>query len=350
MKRTLLALLSVSLFFVSCGSGEQQTAEKVEDINLKKGEVNVYTHRHYDADKALFKQFEASTGIKVNVVSAKADELIKRMEIEGERSPSDVLITVDAGRLYRAKEKNLLQAVDLPNALVPAHLKDKENFWFGLTQRARVVVYSKDRVKPSDLSSYSDLSSDKWSGKLLVRSSSNLYNQSLMASVISHDGADKAKDWAEGLVRNMARSPKGNDRDQVKAIASGIGDIAIVNTYYIGKLLNSSNEEEKKAGEHVGVFFPNQESNGTHMNVSGAGVAKYAPNKDNAVKFIEFLLSKEAQKVFAEANYEYPVNPDVEASALLQSWGTFKADSIDLSILGELNKEAVLVFDKAGWK
>lgn len=314
--------------------------------------VNVYTHRHYAADQVLFKQFEETTRIKVNVINASADELIQKMSIEGAQSPADVLITVDAGRLTRAKDQNLLQPIEseILNRSIAPHLKDSENYWFGLTKRARIIAYAKDRVDSTDLSSYEDLASDKWKGRILIRSSENIYNQSLLASLIVNNGEVEAREWAEAMVGNMARSPKGNDRDQVKAVVGGEGDIAIVNTYYIGNMLNSDNPEEVKAAEAVGIFFPNQEGRGTHINVSGAGVARYAPNKENAIKFIEFLISKEAQEVFANSNYEYPVNPIVKPAPLLQEWGEFKEDSLTLSKLGEFNKKAVLIFDEAGWK
>ncbi len=314
--------------------------------------VNVYTHRHYAADQLLFQQFEETTGIKVNVINASADELIQKMSIEGPQSPADVLITVDAGRLTRAKDQDLLQPIesDVLNRTIAPHLKDSENYWFGLTKRARIIAYSKDRVDSTDLTTYEDLANDKWKGKILIRSSENIYNQSLLASLIVHNGEEKAKKWTEAMVKNMARRPKGNDRDQIKALVGGEGDIAIVNTYYIGNMLNSDNPEEVKAAEAVGIFFPNQDGRGAHVNVSGAGVARYAPHKENAVKFIEFLISKEAQEVFANSNYEYSINPSVQPAPLLQQWGEFKADSLRLSKLGEFNKKAVLIFDEAGWK
>lgn len=331
--------------FAACKT-EQKKEEK------KKEEVNVYTHRHYKADQELFAQFEKETGIKVNVVNAKADELMQKMTTEGELSPADVLITVDAGRLVRAKKKGLLQSAtsEFLDKTIPTHLKDVDNNWFALTKRARVIVYNPEKVKLEDLSTYEALTEDQWKNKILIRSSGNIYNQSLLASIIANNGEEKATEWAKGMVANMARSPKGNDRDQVKAVVAGEGDVAVVNTYYIGKLVNSKNPEEVKAGEGVKIFFPNQEDRGTHINVSGAGVAKYAPNKENAIKFIEFLASKKAQEVFAKANYEYPVNKEVEPSDLLKSWGDFKEDTLSLTKLGENNKNAVLVFDKAAWK
>ncbi|WP_452602239.1 Fe(3+) ABC transporter substrate-binding protein [Pontimicrobium sp. MEBiC06410] len=351
MKNSYLVLLIVILFS-ACKSDKKTETQEDNKTEVKKEEVNVYTHRHYPADQELFASFEKQTGIKVNVVNAKADELIQKMIVEGEASPADVLITVDAGRIVRATDKGLLQTVnsELLNKTIPLNLRGENNEWFALTKRARVIAYAKDRVKPEQLSTYENLASSNWKNKILVRSSNNIYNQSLMASIIANNGEEVAKDWAEKVVNNMSRSPQGNDRDQVKAVVAGEGDLAIVNTYYIGKLLNSKNPEEVKAGQGVGLFFPNQKDRGTHINISGAGVAKYAPNKANAIKFIEFLASKEAQEVFAEANYEYPVNPAVEPSELLKSWGTFKEDALNLSILGKNNKKAVILFDEAGWK
>ncbi len=337
--------LIILLAIISCSTGNQSKEE------AKSEEVNVYTHRHYEVDQLLFLRFTKLTGIKVNVINASADELIQKIETEGESSPADVLITVDAGRLHRAKEKDLLSTVnsDHLNQNIPANFRDPDGYWFGLTYRARVIAYSKERVTPDQLTTYEDLANPKGKGKVLARSSGNIYNQSLLASIIVANGREEAKNWAGSLRTNMARNPKGNDRDQVKAVAAEEGDLAIVNTYYIGRLLESENPEEVKAGQSVGIFFPNQEGRGTHINVSGAGVVKYAPNRENAIKFIEFLSDTEAQKVFAHANYEYPVKPGIEPHTLLQSWGEFKADTINLSLLGINNKDAVLIFDEVGW-
>lgn len=329
-----------------------QKSEQTEDQTSAEKMVNLYTHRHYQSDQKLFEDFERETGIKVNVVSASADELIKRMEMEAEASPADVLITVDAGRLHRAKEKGLLQPIEstVLEVNIPANFRDKEGYWFGLTFRARVIAYALDRVKPTQVPDYESLTDPKWKGKLLVRSSENIYNQSLMASIIASTGTENAKKWAAAVVSNMAREPKGNDRDQVKAVAAGVGDLAILNTYYIGKLLASDNQQEVAAGKAIGVIFPNQNGRGTHINVSGAGVAKYAPNKENAIKFIEFLSSEDAQRIFAETNFEYPVRSGTSLAPLLESWGSFKADTLDLGQLGEYNREAVMLFDEVGWK
>ncbi len=310
MNKIVLALVALVLF--SCKS---ETKKEISN------EVNVYTHRHYESDQKLFKLFEEQTGIKINVINASADELIQKMSLEGSNSPADVLITVDAGRLHRAKTSDLLQSISSKtlDSIIPSHLKDEDNHWFALTKRARVIAYAKDRVNPGELSTFEALTEEKWQNKLLIRSSGNIYNQSLLASIIANHGEDYAKEWVTGIVNNMARTPRGNDRDQVKAVAAGEGDLAIVNTYYIGLMENSSNPEEVQVTQSIGLFFPNQETTGTHINVSGAGVAKYAPNKENAIKFIEFLVSEEAQSVFALTNYEYPVNENVEVSETLKT-------------------------------
>lgn len=321
---------------------------------LAENEVNIYSHRHYDTDKKLFKMFEEASGIKVNIVKADATQLIKRLEEEGKYTPADVLITVDVARLVQAQQKDLLQAIksDFLDRVIPKNLREKDGYWYGLTKRARVIVYNKDKVNPEELSTYANLTSKEWHKKVLIRKSNNIYNQSLLASFIASDGYEISKKWAKDMVNNMARVPAGNDRDQMKAVAAGVGDVAVVNTYYVGKLLNSKKPNEVEVGKRMGVFFPNQGvgERGTHINISGAGVVKYSKNKDNAIKFIEFLASKNAQKLFADANYEYPVNPNVEASELLKSWGSFKEDDTPLEEFGINNANAGKIFNEVGWK
>lgn len=339
------AVFSVVLamvFLVGCGSPTQST-EQV---------VNVYTARNYDVDKTLFKQFSEQSGIKVNVIEGKAEELIERIKREGENSPADLFITVDGGILNLAKEAGILQPVEsnVVNQQVPKNLRDKENHWIGISTRARVIVYAKDRVKPEELSTYEDLASDKWKGKVLVRSSTSLYNQSLVASFVELIGEQKAEEWAKGIVKNMARDPKGGDRDQAKAIASGLGDVAIMNTYYVGGMLHSKDAEEVKAAQQVGVFFPNQKTTGTHINISGVGLTKYSKNEKNAIKLIEFLTGKEAQETIANENFEFPVNGQAQLPELLKSWGEFKVQEIDFATLGVHNKKALEILNKAGWK
>ena len=317
-------------------------------------EITVYSHRHYDIDKQLYKAFEAKTGIKVTLLGADADELIQRLEMEGKLSPADILITADAGRLHLAKSKGLLQPLkrDYLTEHVPAHLRDPDNAWVGLTYRARVVVYAMDRVKPSDLSTYEALTDSKWKNRILIRSSNNIYNQSLLASILVADGKDGATAWAAGMVENFARKPKGSDRDQMKAVAAGQGDIAIVNTYYLGMLLTSSVEAERAVGEGLGVFFPNQAEGerGTHINVSGAGLTKSCSDVEAATQLLEFLLDESSQAQFAQANHEYPVRPGVPPSKVVAAWGSFRPDTLNLSKLGEKNREAVEIFDAVEWR
>ena len=320
-------------------------------INLQ-GQINVYSHRHYDSDKILFKKFTDQTGIKINVIKGSADQLIERLISEGNNSPADILLTVDAGRLHRAKMAGIFQPIEsqMLNNNVPSSMRDPDGYWFGLTVRARVIVYSKDRIKPSELSTYEDLAKSKWKGKIAVRSSSNIYNQSLMASIIEANGSRKALSWAKSVRKNMARAPRGSDRDQARAVAAGLADVAIMNTYYLGILANSSDSKDRNVFKKVSVFFPNQEGRGTHINISGGGITKSSKNKEDAIKFLEFLTSTESQKIFGNVNYEYPIKIETNKSDLLKSWGPFKPDNLNLSILGIRNSEAVKLFDKAGWE
>ena len=338
----ILKTFFLSIFIIGCSP------------NKKSNEINLYSQRHYTVDKKQYENFEKLTGIKVNVVKANADELIERLKNEGENSPADLFITVDAGKLFRAKDLGLLQKVTNPKITrnIDPSLIDKDGFWVPITYRARILVYSNDRVNKDELSTYQNLTNEKWKNRILVRSSSNAYNQALMSSIVANEGTEAAEQWASGLVENFSRDPKGSDRDQVKAIAAGQGDVAIVNSYYIGLLLSSSKQEELKAGKAVSVFFPNQGENesGTHINVSGIGLTKYSPNKENALRLIEYLTSKEAQKLYINTSFEYPVNPKVEPAEIVKNWGEFRRDSLDLNLLGKFRKEAILVFDKSGWK
>ncbi len=342
MRHTLFLLIFIALISpVLCAGGSGEETEQ----------VNVYSHRHYDADQKLFDQFTAETGIQVHVVKAGADELIERLRAEGERSPADFLITVDVSRLYRAKQLGLFQAVSSPllNRIVPAHLRDPDGYWYALTKRARVIVVDRSR-RAVERMDYEDLAHSALDGTVLIRSSSNVYNISLLASIIAHNGETAARSWAQGVVAHMARPPQGNDRDQMKALVAGVGDYAVVNTYYIGLLRNSDDPAEQAVGEKIGVIFPNQDNRGTHVNVSGAGVTRHAPNRDNALRLMEFLLSEEAQKVYAEQNYEYPVNPNVVPGELVRTWGTFIEDSLKLNEIGREYDQALRIFDSAGWK
>jgi iron(III) transport system substrate-binding protein len=313
--------------------------------------VNIYTHRHYKADEEIYKQFTKTTGIKVNVIKSAADQLIGRLEMEGANTPADVFITVDAGRLWRAKEKGLLQPVqsEVLHQNIPSFLKDKENYWFGFSYRSRIIAYNKEQVKPEQLSTYDALTEEPWKAKFLPRSSESLYNQSLLAAFIAHHGEAKTEQWCKAMVANFARVPKGNDTDIIKELAAGKGAIALVNNYYVAQMLNSAVAEEKEAADKVGIFFPNQNTTGAHINISGAAVVKHSKHKDNAVKLLEFLSEEYAQKTFTEMNYEYPANPNVAMCKTLAAFGTFKADTLDLSLLGKFNTDAVKIFDRSGW-
>lgn len=316
------------------------------------GEVNIYTARHYDVDQELYDMFTKQTGIKVNVVEGKAPELIERIKREGASTPADLFITVDGGILNTAKGEDVLQPIvsGVVDEQVPAELRDTESHWIGLSTRARVIVYAKDRVDPAQLSTYEDLAGDKWKGKVVVRSATNLYNQSMLAAFIAIMGEKEAEDWAAGIAANLAREPEGGDRDQAKAIVAGVGDVGIMNTYYIGQLATSQDAEEVKVAEQIGVFFPNQQTTGTHINISGAGLIKHSKNKDNAVKLLEFLTGMEAQTKISQANFEFPVNGQAEVPELLKSWGEFKTQNVDFAKYGELNPKAVEIANKVGWK
>jgi iron(III) transport system substrate-binding protein len=319
---------------------------------LAKDDVNIYSARQEVLIKPLLDQFTVKTGIKVNLVAGNADALVQRLQNEGLNSPADLLLTVDAGNLNRAKELGLFQPVTSKalEGAVPAAYRDPSGHWFGLSMRARPIMYAKDRVKPEELSTYQDLAGSRWKGKVCVRSSGNVYNQSMVAALIAEQGVATSEAWVRGLVANFARPPQGGDRDQIKALAAGQCDVALVNTYYLGGMITSGQEQEKQAASKVAILWPNQKDRGVHVNVSGAGVTRHAKNKDNAVQLLEFLVSDEAQRWYAEANHEYPVRPGTGVSATLASWGAFKADDLNLARLGEHNPEAVRLMDRAGWR
>ncbi|TDF90088.1 Fe(3+) ABC transporter substrate-binding protein [Paenibacillus piri] len=356
----LSAVIGTALL-TGCGGGQAGqaangagTAEKAPEQSdkAKNQAVNVYTARTYAVDDVLFNQFTQQSGIKVNVVKGKAEELIERIKREGQSTEADLFITVDGGILNNAKQAGILQPVKSPvvEQNVPKQYRDADNQWIGLATRARVIVYSKDRVKPEQLSTYEDLASDKWKGKLLVNSSTVMYNQSLFASLIELNGPQKAEEWAKGIVANMARTPKGGDRDQAKAIVAGEGDVGIMNTYYVGLLLASKDAEEVKVGNSIGVFFPNQATTGTHLNISGAGLIKDSKNKENAVKLIEYLTGKDAQTQYSKENFEFPVNSAAQKADLLATWGEFKSQQVDFAKLGTNNAKAMEIYNKVGWK
>ncbi len=316
--------------------------------------VNIYSARKEALILPLLKRFKAETGIDFKLVTGKADALLKRLELEGNLSPADVFITTDAGRLHRAKQAGVLQSItsEVLNAKIPENLRDKDNQWFGMSERVRPIIYAKDRVNPSELSTYEALSEDQWKGRICIRSSSNIYNQSLIVSMMEANGTELTETWAKGLVTNFARPPAGGDTDQLKAAAAGLCDIAVANTYYLGRLMNSNNKKDRDIAGQLAVFWPNQGNGerGAHVNVSGAAVTKYSKNTGAAQRLLEFMVNDESQQWYAEVNNEYPVVAGVAISNTLQSFGPFKADTLNLTVLGEKNADAVKLMDRAGWR
>ena len=315
-------------------------------------ELNVYSARQEALIKPLLDQYTAETGVKVNLVTGKGDALLTRLQNEGRNSPADVLITTDAGRLYRAQEAGVLQPIDSSflDAEIPAHLRSDQGYWYGLSVRARAIVYATDRVQPSQLSTYEDLAGQQWQRRICIRSSGNIYNQSLVAGMLATQGEEKTDAWLKAFVPNFARPPQGGDRDQIKAVAAGQCDLAVVNSYYFGAMVQSGDAAERAAAAKVAIFWPNQGDRGTHINVSGAGVTAAARHVPEAIALIEFLARDESQRWYAETNNEYPVRDDIKASELLTSWGDFKTDQVDVSELGRRNAAAVMAMDRARWK
>jgi iron(III) transport system substrate-binding protein len=318
---------------------------------LADGDVNLYSSRHYDTDERLYSDFTEQTGITVNRIEGNADELLARMQAEGANSPADVLITVDTSRLSRAKNMDLLQSVDsdMLETRIPANLQDDENQWFGFSQRGRIIFYAKDRVA-NPPQTYLDLADPTYKGQICIRSSSNEYNQTLLAAIITHEGAEKATEWAQGVVDNMARSPQGGDTDQLRGLVSGECDISVSNTYYFARALRTEVEGVSEAIDKIGWVFPDQDGNGAHMNLSGAGVAKNAPNRENAVKFLEYLASDQAQVYFSAGNDEFPAVKGVALAPSVEKLGDFKADAVSLAQVAENIPTAQQIFNTVGWE
>ena len=315
--------------------------------------LNLYSSRHYQTDEALYANFTRQTGIKVNRIEAGEDALIERIRNEGERSPADVLVTVDAGRLWRAEQLGFFQPVKsaVLDARIPANYREPSGQWFGFSLRARVIAYNRAKVKAAELPSYESLAEPKWKGRVCMRSSTNIYNLSLMGAMIDHLGEARAEQWAQGVKNNLARDPKGGDTDQLKSVAAGECDVTISNQYYYARLLRSAKPEEREIGERIGVVFPNQANRGTHVNISGAGVMKNAPNREAAVKFLEYLASDEAQRYFAEGNNEWPVVASVKPdNPVLKMLGEFKQDALNVAVLGRNQPGSQKIYDRVAWK
>src|SRR6056297_1624708 len=315
------------------------------------GEVNLYSSRHYDTDERLYSDFEEATGITVNRIEGKADELIERLKAEGDNSPADVLLTVDAGRIWRAAEEGLLSSIEseVLDRRIPAHLRHPEGLWYGFSQRARIIFYDREDVDVPP-QTYEALADPQYEGMVCTRSSSNIYMLSLMAAIIEADGEEAAKDWAEGVWNNRARDPQGGDTDQLRAIVSGECDIVVSNTYYFARALRKDVEGVTGSTEMFGWSFPNQSSTGTHVNVSVGGVAANAPNRENAVRFLEYLASDAAQEYFSAGNDEYPAVPGVALAPSVAELGYFRSDDLNLSALGENQAQAQMIYDSVGYE
>lgn len=316
-------------------------------------ELNIYSARHYDADFEIIKRFEEKTGIKVNHTQAKAPELIKRLELEGEKSPADILITADVSNLDEAKDAKVLAPLksEFLEKTIPAHLRDKDNQWFAITKRARIIAYNKNaNTDISGLKNYEDLAKPEFKGKIVMRSSTAPYSKTLLASIIVNDGDKKAKEWAKGVLDNLATPPKGGDRDQARQVFAGEAQFAVMNTYYIGLLRNSKDPKDVEVGNALGIIFPNQEGRGTHINISGIALTKSSKNKEEAKKFMEFMLTPEIQKLLSDTNYEFPVRTDVELSQTVKDFGAFKEDQVPLSKIADKVKEAVKIYDEVGFR
>ncbi len=315
-------------------------------------EVNIYSYRKDHLIRPLLDRFTARTGIAVNLVSGTEDALLERLKGEGRNSPADLLLTADAGRLIEARAAGVLQPVRsaVLEAAIPAQYRDPDGYWFGLALRARVIFYAKDRVKPEALSSYESLADAKWKGKICIRSSQHVYNQSLLAAMIDRHGAAAAEAWTKGVVANLARKPQGGDRDQIKAVAAGECDIAVANTYYYANLLKSEDRADRAAAERVALFWPDQSGRGAHVNISGGGVTVSAKHRGDAVKLLEYLVGAEAQKIYAEEVSEYPVRAGVALGEAVAAFGPFKADSLNLAALAANQAAARRMFDRVGWR
>lgn len=313
-------------------------------------EVNIYSSRHYDTDERLYSDFTAATGIEVNRIEGTTDELIARLKAEGRNSPADILLTVDAGRIWLADKEGLLAPVhsDILDSRVPPEFRHPDDHWFGFSTRARIIFYAKDRV-PNPPRTYDALADPEWKGKICIRSAMDVYNLSLMSSIIAHEGSERAKAWAQGLYDNLARPPEGADIDQLRGIVSGQCDLAVVNTYYFARTLAENVEGVSGQTDKIGWVFPNQDTTGAHVNIAAAGIVINAPNHDNAVKFLEYLTTNEAQAYFANQNFEFPVVEGVKVNEIAASLGTFERDTLNLSLLGENQPEAQRIFNEIGF-
>lgn len=335
--KLMIALFSILILCTACSQEEV---------------VNVYSSRHYDTDISLYETFTEQTDIQINLIEGSSDELIERISNEGLNSPADVIITVDAGRLWRAKEAGVLQPHESDYLLdvIPNQMQENENYWVGLSERVRGIVYNPENVNMDDLKGYMELGYEEWEGRVCVRSSNNIYNQSLVSSLIETYGEEATEEWAEGLVRNFARDPQGGDTDQIRAVAAGLCDVALVNHYYLARLMQSETDEDKEVAANVEIYFPSTEFGGTHVNISGAGIAANSPNRENAVRFLEYLATAEAQLLFAIGNNEFPVLDGLELPDELLNFGEYDSDAVNVTSYGTNNPRAIRLMDRVGWR
>lgn len=338
------AIAAIALTLAACGQSQEAQPTK--------GVLNLYTARHYDADLQLYDAFTKATGIKVNRLEMEPDQLIERMKAEGDASPADVILMADAGALWRAQDAGLFQKVTTPTLeqRIPQNVRGRDGYWWGFSRRARVIAFDQTKVRPDEVATYESLASPRFKGQVCVRNSDNVYNLSLMASFIERWGRPKALAWAKGVVANMARKPQGGDIDQIRAVGAGACQVALTNTYYYLRIAASQNPGDEMVASKVTLSFPEQATTGTHVNVSGGGMAAHAPHPDAAVKFLNFLASDQAQEIFAGANHEYPAVPGVKPPPDVQAWSHFKADPMPVAIYGERQAQAQAVYDEAGWR
>ena len=312
----------------------------------------IYSSRHYDTDRELYDGFTRQTGVRIRLIEANVDQLLERIRAEGANSPADVLVTVDAGRLARAKDANVLAQIrsSVLDSRIPAHLRDPQGFWFGFSSRARVVMYDRNLGLPGGLTRYEDLAKPEFRGMVSTRSSSNIYSIGWTASMLAANGPEATEAWARGIAANLSRPPQGGDTDQIRAVAAGQGRLAISNTYYLGLLHRSARAEDREIAARMAVLFPNQADRGAHVNISGAGVVRTAPNREAAQAFLEYLSSPAAQSIFADGNMEYPVVADAQPHAFLVGRGAFKQDPLNAARLAELSPEALRIMQRANWR
>lgn len=335
--RYFITLLSTLLLFTACSHEEV---------------VNVYSSRHYDTDIKLYETFTEETGIQINLIEGSSDELIERIRNEGVNSPADVIITVDAGRLWRAKEAGILQPHDSEYLFetIPNQMHELDGYWVGLSERVRGMVYNLDKVTRDDLEGYMELGNQQWEGRVCVRSSNNIYNQSLVSSLIETSGEAVVEEWAAGLVRNFARTPQGGDTDQIRAVAAGLCDVALVNHYYMARLMQSETNTDKEVVSSVEIYFPSSKYGGTHVNISGAGIAANSPNRENAIRFLEYLATEKAQLLFAIGNNEFPILDGMELPDELLKFGDYDSDAVNVTTYGTNNPRAIRLMDRVGWR